>query len=354
MKLLRKYSTILITLLVIALVVIKLFANKSKLDNELKAMQEYSSVIPVEIIAPKKLTASRTLEESGVLRAGARIEVLSETSGKVIKVSGNIGDRVQAGQTIVMVEKEVLESQFKMAKATLDNALNDLNRFNTLIGEEAITQQQLEAAKLNYQNALTNFTSIKKQLENTNIAAPVNGFIAERKVEKGAFITPAMPVFTILEQNKMLFVVKVAESELGLLDRNQVAKIKIDAFPAKEFTGTIRSIGITSDQSGRYEVEISVSGSEIFLRAGMSGKAFFENSLKDSGVIIPRKCILGSVKEATVFILQGDSVTARSVKALSINEMDVLITDGLSATEKVVLSGQINLQNGSKVKVINQ
>jgi len=354
MKSSRKYAAIIIAIAIVTLIVVKLFSNKKQSDSELKAMQEYSSVIPIEIITPKELQTRQTLEENGILRSGAEVSILSETSGKVISVAGNLGEHVSAGQTLVVVEKEVLESQFKLAKANLENADKDLKRFNNLAGGEAITQQQLEASKLNYQNVLTNFVSLKKQLENTVIQSPVNGIISKRSVEKGAFLTPSIQVFTIQEQNQMIFTVRVAESDLFRLDKGQKTEISVDALSCEIFTGNIKSIGVVPDLSGRYEIEVSLANSGNELRAGMSGKAVFESEMKSSGLVIPRKCVVGSIKDASVFLLTGDSVRSKNIKALPIDETTVLVTEGLSINEKVVLSGQINLQNGSKVKVINQ
>lgn len=354
MKAIRKYTTIIVAIVILTLIVVKLFSNKSQLDTELKAMQDYSSIIPVEIITPKTLQAIQTLEENGMFRSGSEVAILSETSGKVISVVGNVGDIVTSGQILVTVEKEVLESQFKLAKTSLENAENDLARYNNLSEGEAITQQQLEASKLNYQNALTNFTALKKQLENTTIQSPVNGIISNRSVEKGTFLMPYVQVFSILEQNQMIFVVKVAENNVLQLSKGQKADITVDVMPGKVFNGNIRSVGVTADLSGRYEVEISLVNQKALLRAGMSGKASFKIEMKESGIVIPRKCIVGSVKEAKVFLLKGDSVTLKNVEAIAINENEVLITEGLSVNEKVVVSGQINLLDGSLVKVINQ
>lgn len=354
MKTARKYITIIIAITIVALIIIKLFSNKRQLDGELKAMQEYSTVIPVEIITPEAFQAKQILEENGILRSGAEVSILSETSGKVISVAGNVGEFVKEGQTLVVVEKEVLESQYKLAKTNLETSEKDLNRFNNLIGGEAITQQQLDAAKLNYQNALTNFTAVKKQLESTVIQSPVNGIISKRSVEKGTYIMPSVQVFSILGENQMMFVVKVAETNVSQLNKGQKVKIILDALPGKNFIGNIRSIGVTTDLSGRYEVEISMADQKSLIRAGMSGKAFFESDMKSSGLVIPRKCIVGSIKDAAVFILTHDSVISKTVEANAINETEVLITEGLSENDNVVLSGQINLQDGSKVKVINQ
>ncbi len=354
MKTVKKYSAIIIVVFLVAFIMVILFGNKAKMDNELKAMQEYSSIVPVEIIIPKELKASQTIQENGTLRSSAEVSILSETSGKVLTVVGNVGEHVKAGQTLVVVEKEVLESQFNLAKANLENAEKDMNRFNNLAGGEAITQQQLEATKLSYQNALTNFTIIKKQLENTVIQSPVNGVISKRSVEKGAYITPSLEMFSILEQNQMVIVVKVSEKDIFQLNKGQTASITLDALSGKTFSGSIRSIGVVADLSGRYEVEIGLTNNDMFLRSGMSGKASFENTMENAGIIIPRKCIVGSINNAKVFVLNGDSVALKEVKAITVNETETLITEGLLANEKVVLSGQINLQDGSKVKVINQ
>lgn len=354
MRTAKKYASIIIAIAIVALVIFRLISNKKQLDSELKAMLEYTSVIPVEIISPVTLQANQILEENGILRAGAEITILSETSGKAVSVSGNVGEHVRVGQTLVVVEKDVLESQYRLAKINYENAQKDMARFNNLASGDAVTQQQLEAAKLNYQNTLANYITIKKQLENTVIQSPVNGVISERSVETGAFVMHSMPVFTILEHNRMIFAVKVTDTDMLRLSEGQKAEITLDALPGQTFAGTIRSIGVTADLSGRYEVEIGLNAQKTFLRAGMGGKAIFEIEMQDAGVIIPRKCIVGSVKDATVFILNNDSVSKRKVKAKAINETEILITGGLSVNDKVVLSGQINLQDGSKVQVLNR
>jgi RND family efflux transporter MFP subunit len=354
MKTFKKMLVTAIIILAVAVTAIILFGNKKAMDDELKALQQYSSVAPVEIVSPKMQHASQRIVENGVLQSGAEVKVVSETSGKVLSVSGNIGDRVYAGQTLVTVEKEVAESQYQLAKANLENAGKDLERYNNLAGGEAITQQQLEAAKLKYQNAQTQFTLSKKQLENATVRSPVNGVISKRLIEEGSFLMPSVPVFLILEQNRMVFTVSVAEKDVLKLYAGQKADISIDAFSGKPFSGNIRGISAAPDLSGRYMVETVLSNSGGKLRAGMSGQAVFVHEISESGFVIPRKCITGSVRDGKIFTVSGDSVTSKRVKALSLNQTEALVTEGITATDRIVLSGQINLQEGSKVRIINQ
>lgn len=341
-----------IILAVAVLIVAMLIINKKELDNELKALQEYSSTIPVEVVLPKKQDAVHIIEENGILRSGAKITVLSQTSGKALTVNGRVGECVKAGQALVAVERGVLESQFALAKAALDNARKDLERTSALVESDAVTPQQLEAARLAYQNALTNFNALSDQLDKSVIKAPVSGIIAERLVEKGNVVAPSQHAFTILELDRMIFSIHVSEDNLFKLEKGQKATITIDVMPGKTFSGAIHSVAIAPDLSGRYEVEIMIDNRDRILRAGLTGKARIKTPLTHPGLIIPRKCIEGSVNNARLYVLQGDSVVSRHVKALTVSPTEVLVTEGLSANERVILSGQINLEDGSRVKVV--
>ncbi|RIH64675.1 efflux RND transporter periplasmic adaptor subunit [Mariniphaga sediminis] len=354
MKTIGKYVTILATLAIVALLVYKLFSNKKQSDNELKAMSEYSSVIPVEVVSPEIRKSIQSMQENGVVRSDGEITILSETSGRITYVTGEPGERVSAGQTLLRVEREVIESQFELARLTLENAEKDLARYKNLAGGNAVTEQQLENSKLNYRNALTNFTTLKKQLENTEIKSPADGIIIKRFVETGDNLLPSVQVFSLLKKNKMVFVVKVAENDIRHINKGQEATVSLDIIPDKLFTGEVKSMNITPDLSGRYEVEIDLKENDSRFRDGLDGTAGFKIMQAGEGVVIPRKCIEGSINDAVIYLLQGDVVVSRKVEAVSLNETEALITEGLSPDETLVLSGQINLQNGTKVSVLNQ
>ncbi|MEI9910584.1 MAG: hypothetical protein WDO71_13465 [Bacteroidota bacterium] len=70
-------------------------------------------------------------------------------------------------------------------------------------------------------------------------------------------------------------------------------------------------------------------------------------------MFIPRKAITGSIKDAWVFVLNKDStVSIRMIDVLNVSGDEVIVLKGIQAGEKVVISGQINLQEGKKVRVI--
>jgi len=330
-----------------------LLANRKKMNDELTAIHAFNPVVPVEVISPVMQAVSQTYVGNGVLQSGAEVTILSETSGKALSVYGNIGDRVRRGQTLVTVEKEVSERLLRLAKMNLENAERDLTRYNNLAGGEAVTPQQLEAARLKYQDALTQYTVANKQLENTTIRATVSGVISKRMIEKGSFLIPSLPLFTLSEQEQLIFLMHVAEQEVRKLHSGQETRISIDAIPGEVFTGFVRGISKTPDLAGRYATEVLLRNPDGRLLAGMSGRGSFMHETDEEALVIPRKCIAGSIREGMIYVVSGDTVMQRRINALTLNENEVTVTTGISETDRIVVSGQINLEEGSKVRIIN-
>ncbi len=354
MKKIKRYLPVVALVIIVALIVIRLIGNKQKIDTQLKAMTEYSSVIPVEVAKPVIGSADIVISENGVVRSGGEITILSETSGKALFVTGRAGDAVVAGSTLLKVESDVLENQVILARQSMENAERDYKRYSNLAVGDAITQQQLEGAKVALLNARANYISLNKQLENTKVISPVNGVVSARFVEKGDSVMPGTKLFTLIDKSKMALVIKLPEASLKYVPKGSRASVTIDALNGNKITGVVRSIGVSADMAGRYDVEISIPANDNRIREGLNGNAEFIVKGERNGMILPRKAITGSINDASVFVVKGDSVVVKRIRAGYLNEKDMVVYEGLSEEDQVVLSGQINLTAGTKVKILKR
>jgi len=329
-----------------------LVGNKRRMVRDLDESTKYSVAVPIEVAMPRRALPKKIVEETGSVKAEAEVSVISETSGKALMVLSQVGDRVMAGQLLARVEKDVVESQFSLAQATLDNAEKDLSRTTALLGGDAITRQQFEAVTVAYQSARAAYASLKKQLENTSIKSSVDGVVASRSIDKGAWVQPGMALFTIVEDSRLIMVLKMTDGDIAMVRKGRKVMNFFPAQPDFPVAGFVRTIGVVPDQSGRYDVEISIDNRRHLLLPGMTGRTRFEAEEADSSLVIPRKCIVGSMREASVFVLSGDSVERRRVLVEPLDENEVLVRTGILPEDNVALSGQINLINGSKVSIL--
>ncbi|MDD3062048.1 MAG: efflux RND transporter periplasmic adaptor subunit [Massilibacteroides sp.] len=354
MKTLKRIIKITVGIALVALIVFLLMKNRKAMQEELTAMQNYNEIVPVETATARIIDFSPKFRESGLYFSNSDVQVISETQGRIVTLHFQVGDKVCIGQVLATVENEVIKSQYELAKENLAKAEKDLERFKTLEGGDAVTQQQLEVAKLAWQQAQTNLAERQKQLENATLKASVSGTISERHADQGTWLSQGMPVCTISDQSRMNFQVKQAGEILSKLSVGQPVNLQADGLPGQIFNGKVKNIGVTADLSGRYLVEIDVPNPNHLLRSGMIGDAVFYLPAEKNKLVIPRKCIDGSLQQAHVFVVSNDKVTRRPVIIELLSDKLVSIIKGLQPGEEVVTTGLINLTDGTSVRVLNQ
>ena len=345
-------TSIFITAL-IAVIIARLAANKQSFANELKMVSEFNNIVPVIVDTVKYGQTTSEFSENGIFEANHETTIIAETQGKVVVISAKNGENVRAGQILAITDNELSKSQLELAKVNLEQAEKDRKRFEELSKGDAATTQQFEMAKQSFANAQSAYVLAKTQYENSFVKAPFNGIITKQYIEKGSYLLPGMQVYDVLEINKLKFIVKLTDDKLDRVKKGQKVKIVVDAYPGINFEGFIRSIIVKADLAKRYELEIDFENKQNEqVKPGMFGKALFNNAGNGQFLVIPRKAIAGSIKDPDVYVVRGDSVILKSISAVSIDDKNVEVRQGLEFGDVVVISGQINLVDGSKVTVI--
>jgi len=337
-------------LAMLAFISLKLISNKRQKDKELDNFRTYEQVTPVNVTSVSYLPFEETLIETGVFKACRDVNLVSKTQGLILQLKVKIGDKVRKGELLAAIDKGLLEEQLSLALLNMRTAEEDLHRYESLAECDAVTDQQLEQIMLKYENAVNQVAIIKEQLENTNILAPVDGYISSRSIARGSYVSPGMSLMSISDQSRLLFMVQVAESSIGHINPGERVLVSTSSFPEECLEGLVYEVAVNCNLSGRYSVSIIVDNSPASLRPGMTGQARFFFQKRDE-IILPRNCIISSMLDPAVYLISGDSVIERKVKARLLNESRVLIQDGLREGEQVVLSGHINLVSGSKIQI---
>jgi len=118
-------------------------------------------------------------------------------------------------------------------------------------------------------------------------------------------------------------------------------------------TGTITMVSDKADASGKFLTEVSFSnnGRTEKLKAGMIADVYFPMESTERGLSIPVSALIGSAADAKVFVVNGNKVELRRITTGVMTPTTIQVTEGLQAGDKVVISGQVNLENGTTVSV---
>ena len=347
-----------IVVIAVSLGVIAYVLTNNKKENEAKTavVAEKNASVSVKVDTVKVEDVSLDFISNGNFEPVQELKFSAEKSGKITSVLVKEGDYVSVGQTLAIVRSDVINVNAQNANAIYQNAVADYNRFENAFKTGGVTKQQLAQAKLAMVNAKSQLAQANINVGDTRIKAPISGFINKKVIEVGSTVTgmPATELFEIVNVSKLKLNVSVNESQVASLKVGSPTKVKASVYPDKTFDGKITFIAAKADASLNFPVEIEITNNASKdLKAGMYGTAeFASQQQKQSLKIVPRNAFVGSVSSNQVFVVENGVAKLKTVTAGRILGDKVEILNGLNEGETVIVTGQINLQEGSAVEII--
>jgi RND family efflux transporter MFP subunit len=351
----RKSIAISVTVITILLIAgtARLISNKRYFSEQLQMVSGVNTTVPVITDTVKLKAISDQFTENGTFQAFCEISMISETQGRVLEVNAETGDYVEAGHILGSIDNNALKSQVELAEYSLLKAEKDLHRFEELSKGDAVTMQQSESARQNYLQARSAQIAAETQYRNSLFKSPFDGIVTKRHIEKGSYLFPGTPLFDIVETDRVKLVLKLTGNQVTKVSRGMNVKVTAGPFTGVDYQGKVRAIETRADLSKRYVTEIEVVNNPVStIRPGMFGTGTFTLKSDKKQLVIPRRAIAGSILDPEVFVVNADSVTLKKIEAVTLNDRYVTVKTGLKEGDVIVISGQINLVNGSKVSII--
>lgn len=346
----KKVISITISLLAIAAIGVTLANNKAKINKAAQPVTE-NKAVPVKVQDAKEESFSTSYSINGSTSPDKEVKVASEVQGKLVRLHIKNGDMVFAGQPIATLDASVYSAQLNSIDASIAKATLDLARYTRLNEMGGATAMQTESVKLQLSSLQAERKSVLQQMAHMQIRAPFSGRIENLLVETGSFVSFGTLLCDIIDNSTLKIKAYLSEQQAFDLKKNQEVIIH-SAVLVETKKGVVTMVSDKADASGKFlaEIKFSNAGKEK-LKAGMLVEVAFNDEATENGLAIPVSSIVGSMKEAKVYVLNGSKVQLRNIKTGIITADKVQVTEGLTAGEQVVVSGQINLENGALVLV---
>jgi len=328
--------------------------NKKIMAENAKIVEKTVSVFPVALATAKTQELNTSFNATGNFEPRKEMTFVAEMAGKITQLNFDKGSMVGEGQVLLRTDDEALQRQMKMATIAFEKTKKDLERFENLQKANATTDVNVEQARFAFQNAEQQIEQLKEQIAKTIVKAPMSGTIVRKYIEKGSFLAPGAPIADITDIGGLKLVIKVSDVEVLNIREGLSLNIRADVHSNATYTGVVRNIAVKADASKRYAIDIDLQNNAQYpLKAGMFGTAIFEFNKTGSALLIPRKAVVGSLKDAQVYVAKADNtVELRKIKTGIIKDDMVEAYEGITEGEKVVTTGQLNLQNGARITLL--
>ncbi len=330
---------------------------------------------PVSVAKPAQRDINVYLDSLGTVTPRNTVVVTSLVNGQVLNLFFNEGQMVKKGQLLALIDTRPYEIQLAQAegqllkdKALLDNALLDLDRYKTLIGQSSISKQTLDTQDSlvrQYHGAVaidqSQLDNAKLQLSYCHITAPISGRIGLRQVDPGNIIqsanTTGIATITQLQPITALFSIPEDNLPAVVLRMKSASNVAIDAFDRGQKIKLASGALLTPDNL------IDTTTGSIKMRALFKNDdgALFPNQfvnikllvdVQKNAIVIPMAALQRGKNGDYVYVVnQGNSVTLRPVKTGNVEGEFISIIQGLSLQDEVVIDGIDKLRDGAKIKI---
>jgi HlyD family secretion protein len=340
--------------------------------------------LTVELSVVKRGTVSRRITVVGNLIGDATVSVVPRVGGRMQEISVRLGDRVNRGQRIAKIEDFELVEQVKQAeaaqevsKATIRQREADLQlaetnaeRSRNLFARQLLPKQTLDDTEARYQAAVAQLDLARAQatqsnarldelritLANTIITSPVNGFVARRAADPGAFVSQNAPIVDVVDISRVRLVANVVEKDLKEIRAGDQASVEVDAFPGEMFMGRIARVAPVLDPATRTApIEIEIPNGDYRLKPGMYARIGIVSGEQKDALVVPANSVVDSGGRRGVFLAQENNTAMFRPVRVGVEEPEqVEILEGVAEGDRVVTTGAGALRDGDRFLVAGE
>jgi len=267
--------------------------------------KEAVTLVPVEAAQATRQLMTASYSGTASLVADREAQVVAKTSGVLMKLYVEEGDKVKAGQLLAKLEEENPRLNVAKAEAMLKKMENDYRRANELFGKKLLSSGDHDKIGFDLQTQRATYDLTKLELSYTRIVAPIDGVISQRMVKEGNLIQTNQALFKIDNFDPLLAVLNVPERELNTLKVGQTVNMTVDALASQGFQGKIARISpVVDTASGTFRVTCEFRDKSEQLKSGMFARLQITYDQRPDTLTIPRAALMEEDGESSVFVVE--------------------------------------------------
>ena len=334
-----------------SLVFIALAASMAACSSKEEAKVETSEeVLPVvDVMQVTTQNVAQINEYTATVEADNINNISPATPNRIKKILVDVGSQVRRGQTLVILD----EANSDQLKVRLDYAKLEYERAKNLLEIGSGTQQAVDQCKSNLDGLESQY---KNLMENTILTSPINGVVTARNFDAGD-MCGGTPILTVGQLSPYVNVmINVTEGDYSKIANGMEVEVAFDGFPGETFTGKVKRIHPTVNPATRtFTTEISINNPGQKIKPGMFARVSI-NLGTANHVVVPDRAVVKQTGSGNkyVYVYKDGVVSFNKVELGQRLDNAYEIISGINNNDLVVISGQSQLINGSKVELLKR
>jgi membrane fusion protein (multidrug efflux system) len=354
-------------LVLVGVVLGGLFGFKAFVGGKIKEAMASMADLPQTVSAAKAASSDwqPRIDAVGSLRAVRGADLSLEVAGVVEEITFQSGDEVQAGQILLRLRNDDDVAKLQSLEATAQLAQITYDRDVKQLKPQAISQAIVDNDEANLRNAKAQVAQQKAMVDKKTLRAPFAGRLGLRQVDLGQFLSAGTVIATLQSLDPIFVDFLLPQQAVAQLSVGQTVRVKVDAFPGREFAGKITAINPKVETASRnIQVRATLPNRDQKLMPGMFATVELETGAPQRLVTLPQTAVSYNPYGSLVYIVDDKAKDAGGkphpvarqvfVTTGATRGDQVAILKGVSEGDTVVTSGQVKLRNGVPLAIDNR
>lgn len=331
--------------------------------------------ITVDVAPVVAVTLQDTVRGVGTLDPLQTVRIKPEVNGRLTSINFEEGGSVEKNQVLFKIDDEKIarrhdaqKAALKSTRIRLENLRRNYDRVSSLRDRDLVSEDQYDNARTELQAVSSEVERLEAQLElaarelrDTVIRAPFDGYISRQLVDPGTFVTVGETLAVIYEIDPIQMSFFIPEKYAARVARGQDVYASVAAHPDRRFQGQVDFISPVADEGTRkFRVRTNLENPENMLMPGAFAHAELVLALREDKPVIPEQALVPTREGYIVYVVNDSHINdnenngtaeIRQVQTGIRQSGRVEILDGLSVGEKIVVYGHMQLNDGSAVVI---
>ena len=311
--------------------------------------------VDVAAVEAKEVDWQEKVSSIGIAEALQGVNVSGSEAGTVADILFDSGESVQVGQVLVRLDTSKERADLEATQTQIPAAKADLSRKLKLVKERIVSQTEVDDAQAKYDSLVAQTISLNATIERRDLKAPFSGVLGIRKVNKGQYLQPGDEIVSLQDLTVMRMRFLIGQKDFAKVKIGQEIDARFDSYPGEVFKGKISAIEPSVKYtSGIIPIQAEIPNSDTKLLPGMY--ASLDVLLPDHSkkVVVPQSAITFNLYGETAYVVDSESKKVQQVTVRTGARRDnaVVVESGITAGQLVVVAGQLKLNNGTSVNVV--
>ncbi|TBU86548.1 efflux RND transporter periplasmic adaptor subunit [Phytopseudomonas dryadis] len=363
----------LIMLGIVVLAIIALAAYKGlSIYRQIQQFSAPQPAISVAAATAEERPWQGRLPAIGTLKAFKGVDLTVEVGGTVSRMLFDSGEKVALQQPLLQMDSAVEQANLATAEAELGLARVEFERGRSLVSRSNISKSEFDRLAAELQKSNASVAQLKALLAKKRILAPFAGTIGIRQVEVGDYLASGTTIATLQDLSTLFVDFFLPEQNVPQLAVGQVVRLGVSAYPGELFEGRVAAINPKVENTTRnVQVRATLANPGEKLLPGMFANLEVLLPGAPRHIVVPETAITYTLYGNSVYVIaaqqddqgqplkdeQGQAqlgVKRRFVETGERRDGLAVILAGLRAGEQVVSAGQLKLDNGAHVTIVDE